>query len=70
MIIMALLNPGHSMTIFFGRAVFYSYIPQLVQIVWAATTLVQDLPLGFVETQEVHLTCIFLSAHRSQFKNP
>jgi len=39
----------------FGRAVFHHYIPHLVLIVGAATTQMQDLALGIVESHEVHL---------------
>lgn len=52
-------NLPSTSTLKFILAEFYSYIPQLVLIVWAITTLVQDLALGFVEPHDVHLTCIF-----------
>lgn len=41
--------------VIFSRDVLHPYIPQLVLIVDVATTRVQDLVLGFVESCDAHL---------------
>jgi len=41
--------------VFVGRAVFSPFISQLVLVVDVASTLVQDMVLGFVEPHEAHL---------------